>query len=401
MYNGCMSAPVPSARAEAIQHSATIAVSTRARELRAAGKDVIGLGAGEPDFDTPDFIKQAAADALAAGDTKYTAADGTPQLKEAVAQKFARENGLHYEAAQIIVSSGAKHSVFNLLMALVDAGDEVVIPAPYWVSYPDMVKLCGATPVIVHAGMTQGLKITAQQLSDALTPATRLFILNSPNNPTGAVYSRAELSALGEVLAGHPRVLVASDDIYEHILWSGEPFCNIAMACPELAGRTVVINGVSKAYAMTGWRIGYAAGPAGIIGAMKKIQSQSTSNPASVSQAAAVAALSSAQSPAAVARMAAAFRERHDFVVAALNEVPGFHCLPSGGTFYAFPDAGEAVRNTGAGDDIALAALLLEQAEVALVPGSAFGAPDHLRLSYAAGLDVLRAAVARIKKVLS
>ncbi len=389
-----------SERARAIKPSPTIAVTNRARELRAAGRDVIGLGAGEPDFDTPAHIKAAALAAIEEGFTKYTAADGTPELKRAVATKFERDNGLAYTAEQIVVSVGAKHSIFNLLMALLNKGDEVIVPAPYWVSYPDMVKLVGAEPVIVGARIQQGFKITPEQLERAITPRTRLLLLNSPCNPSGAVYGRAELEALGEVLRRHGDVLVATDDIYEHILWSGEPFCNIVNACPDLYERTVVINGVSKAYAMTGWRIGYAAGPAPVMAAMRKIQSQSTSNPTSISQVAATVALAGDQD--CMRPMVAAFKERHDRVVARLNEIDGVRCLDSRGTFYAFPDcSGVIARLDDITDDLGLAEYLLEVAEVALVPGSAFGAEGHLRLSYATDMDTLDRALDRIQRLLS
>ena len=389
-----------SERARAIKPSPTIAVTNRARELRAAGRDVIGLGAGEPDFDTPAHIKAAAVAAIEEGFTKYTAADGTPELKRAVATKFERDNGLAYTPEQIVVSVGAKHSIFNLLMALLNKGDEVIVPAPYWVSYPDMVKLVGAEPVIVGARIQQGFKITPEQLERAITPRTRLLLLNSPCNPSGAVYGRAELEALGEVLRRHGDVLVATDDIYEHILWSGEPFCNIVNACPDLYERTVVINGVSKAYAMTGWRIGYAAGPAPVMAAMRKIQSQSTSNPTSISQVAATVALAGDQD--CMRPMVAAFKERHDRVVARLNEIDGVRCLDSRGTFYAFPDfAGVIARTDDVADDLSLAEHLLDAAEVALVPGSAFGAEGHLRLSYATDMDTLDRALDRIQRLLS
>ena len=305
-------------RVQLIKPSPTLAVTTRARELRAQGRDVIGLGAGEPDFDTPQNIKDAAVDAIARGMTRYTAVDGTPELKQAVLDKFSRENGLDYDLSQILVSAGAKHSLYNMIMALIGEGDEVIIPAPYWVSYPDIVKLAGGKPVIVEADMASGFLITPDQLAAAITEKTKLFILNSPSNPTGAVYSRGQLEALGEVLREHPEVLIASDDIYEHVLWTDEPFTNIAMACPELKDQVMVINGVSKAYAMTGWRIGYAAGPANVIGAMRKIQGQSTSNAASISQAAALEALTGPQDF--IPPMVEAFKARHDHVVDRIDQ---------------------------------------------------------------------------------
>ncbi len=386
-----------SARVQRIKPSPTLAVTARANALKAAGRDVIGLGAGEPDFDTPQHIKDAAVAAIAAGRTKYTPVDGTPGLKQAVVDKFRRDNGLDYTPEQVLVSCGGKQSFFNLAQALLDPGDEVIIPAPYWVSYPDMVLLAGGEPVFIDTTAAQGFRITPEQLEAAITPRTRLLVLNSPSNPTGQTYTRAELAALGEVLRRHPDVLVASDDMYEHILWAEEPFANILNACPDLYERTIVLNGVSKAYSMTGWRIGYAAGPAGLIAAMKKIQSQSTSNPASISQAAAEAALTGDQS--CVAEMREAFRRRHDAVVAGLNAIDGVTCLPSTGTFYAFPDMSGLMARLGAADDVALAELLLERAGVALVPGSAFGAPGHMRLSFATGLDTLQEALRRIENV--
>ncbi len=388
-----------SQRVGRIKPSPTLAVTSRAKELRAQGKDVIGLGAGEPDFDTPEHIKQAAITAIREGFTKYTAVDGIPALKQAIVDKFKRENDLGFTPDQILVSVGAKHSFYNLVQALLDPGDEVVIPAPYWVSYPDMVLLADGRPVIVAAGMDQDFKITPAQLAAAISPHTRLVVINSPSNPTGAVYSRAELAALGAVLRRHPEVLVATDDIYEHILWSGEPFSNIVNACPDLLERTIVLNGVSKAYAMTGWRIGYAAGPQPLIAAMRKIQSQSTSNPTSIAQVAAAAALNGDQG--CMVPMLKAFRERHDHVVARLNRIHGLRCLPSAGTFYAFPDVAGAIAATaGVNNDVEFAEHILNHAGVALVPGSAFGAEGYLRLSYAIGLDMLDQALDRLEKLL-
>ena len=389
-----------SQRVQRIKPSQTLAVTARAKALRAAGRDIIGLGAGEPDFDTPEHIKQAAIEALHEGFTKYTAVDGTPELKQAVVDKFARENQLTYVPEQVLVSCGGKHSFYNLVQALLDPGDEVIFPGPYWVSYPDMVLLADGTPVIIEAGLSQGFKISAQQLDEAITPRTRMVVLNSPSNPTGVAYSRAELAALGEVLRHHPRVVIATDDMYEHILWSDEPFANILNACPDLYERTIVLNGVSKAYSMTGWRIGYAAGPKRLIQAMKNIQSQSTSNPTSISQVAATAALSGDQS--CIQSMLKAFKERHDFVVSGLNAIKGVRCLPSQGAFYSFPNMQDAIAALdGVNDDIDLAEYLLERAGVALVPGSAFGAPGYLRLSFATSLDNLRAALGRVGSVLN
>jgi len=375
-----------------------MAVTALAAELRAAGRDVIGLGAGEPDFDTPEHIREAAIEAIRAGRTRYTAVDGIEELREAVAEKFRRDNGLEYAADRVIVSGGAKQICYNVCQAVLDPGDEAVIQAPYWVSYPDMVRLAAGEPVMVETNLESGFRMRPEQLAAAITPRTRLVILNSPGNPSGAGYGREELAALGEVLAGHPDIVVATDEIYEHIWWADEPFTSFAEACPALLERTVTINGVSKCYAMTGWRIGYAAGPATLIGAMKKIQSQSTSNACTVSQYAALAALTGDQS--CVAEMNRAFRQRHDFVVDALNAIDGVTCRPGEGTFYAFADAREAIARLGLADDTDLCQMLLNEAGVALVPGSAFGTPGHFRLSYACGLETLRDALGRLESAL-
>ncbi len=386
-------------RVQSIKPSPTLAVTARAAELRAAGKDIIGLGAGEPDFDTPDHIKEAAIKAIRDGQTKYTAVDGTPALKQAIIRKFERDNQLRYEPNQILVSCGGKQSFFNLALAHLNPGDEVIIPAPYWVSYPDMVLVAEGVPVIVPAGQDQRFKITADQLREAITPRTRMLVLNSPSNPSGMAYSRAEWQALAEVLLEHPDILIATDDMYEHILWTEESFSNIVMVCPELYDRTMVLNGVSKAYSMTGWRIGYAGGPARLIGAMKKIQSQSTSNPASISQAAAAAALDGDQE--CVQVMLKSFRERHDAVVRQLNALPGFDCAPGDGTFYAFPSVAGAIEACAeASDDLQFAEHLIKQAGVALVPGTAFGLPGHLRLSFATSMELLNDAIGRIADTL-
>jgi len=388
-----------SQRVQRVKPSPTLAVTARAAELRAAGRDIVSLGAGEPDFDTPDHIKQAAIRAIQAGATRYTAVDGTAELKSAIINKFQRDNGLTYQPNQILVSCGGKQSFYNLVQALLNPGDEVIIPAPYWVSYPDMVRLADGEPVIVKAGLDQRFKISPEQLEAAITPKTRLFVLNSPSNPTGVAYKRAELQALAEVLIRHPHVVIATDDMYEHIAWADEPFSNILNVCEALYPRTLVLNGVSKAYAMTGWRIGYAGGPASVIQAMKKIQSQSTSNAASPSQAAATEALNGDQS--CIAPMLAAFKQRHDYLVKALNELPGVRCAEADGTFYAFPDfSGAIARLDGVDDDVSLAEYLLNEAGVALVPGSAFGAPGYARLSFATSLDALKDAVSRLEKVL-
>ncbi|MEQ6884552.1 pyridoxal phosphate-dependent aminotransferase [Salicola sp. Rm-C-2C1-2] len=385
-------------RVQQIKPSPTLAITSKAAELRAAGQDIIGLGAGEPDFDTPEHIKQAAVDALNAGRTKYTPVDGTPELKDAIIEKFQRDNDLAYERNQILVSCGGKQSFFNLALALLNPGDEVIIQAPYWVSYPDMVKVAEGTPVILESSAQTAFKVSAEQIRNALTERTRLVVLNSPSNPSGKAYSRDELAAIGEVLEERPDVMIATDDMYEHILWNGE-FVNIVNATPSLKDRTFVLNGVSKAYSMTGWRIGYAAGPAEVIGAMKKIQSQSTSNPASISQAAATAALNGPQD--CVGEMLKAFRERHDYVVNALNQLPGVECIESDGTFYAFPGFQGAIEATpGVSNDQELAEHLLQEAGVALVPGSAFGTPGHMRLSFATSMENLENAIERLGKVL-
>lgn len=385
-------------RVQRVKPSPTLAVSARAARLKAEGKDIISLGAGEPDFDTPMHVAQAAIAAIRAGFTHYTNVDGIDELKDAIIAKFRHDNGLTYERSQILVSSGAKQSVYNLVMAVVDAGDEVIIPAPYWVSYPDMVLLADGLPVMPFAGMAQGYKITPRQLSAAITPRTRMLLLNSPCNPTGAAYTRAELRALGEVLLEHPRILIGTDDMYEKIYWEPEPFCSLAAAVPELYPRTVTINGVSKAYAMTGWRLGYCGGPKEIIGAMATIQGQSTTNACSISQKAAVAALKEDQG--CVAQMNAAFKERRDFVVRGLNSLPGVSCLPGSGTFYAFADVSRAMSALSLRDDAEFAEMLLNEAGVAVVPGSGFGAPGHVRISFASSMPILEAALDRIGRIL-
>jgi len=383
----------------AVKPSPTGAVLARAAELRAAGRDLISLGAGEPDFDTPAHIREAAIAAINDGHTRYTPTSGTAELKAAIRGKFARENQLDYEASQILVTSGAKQALFNLCLALLGPGDEAIIPAPYWVSYPDMVRLAGAEPVIIEAGIEKNFKITPEQLEAAITDRTRLLILNSPSNPTGACYNRAEMAALGAVVERYPGVVVLSDDIYEHIHWASEPFVSFATACPALLERTVVANGVSKVYAMTGWRIGYAAGPRELITAMTTIQSQSTTNACSVSQAAAVAALNGDQS--CVGEMVAAYRERHDYIVAALNDIDGLECRPGEGTFYAFPRAEGALAARGMASDVELVEFLLNEADVACVPGSAFGAPGYVRLSFACSMEMVEESIRRINRALT
>ena len=393
-----MSLPV-SKRMAAVKPSPTGAVLALAADLRASGRDIVSLGAGEPDFDTPVHIKKAAVDAINNGQTKYTPIGGTPELKAAIARKFARENALNFAPAEILVTNGAKQALFNLSMALLSPGDEVIIPAPYWVSYPDMARLAAAEPVFVRAGIDQDFKISPEQLGAAITDQTRLVILNSPSNPTGASYSKTELEALGAVLAQHPGIVIAADDIYEHIHWANEAFVSFATACPDLKDRIVTTNGVSKAYAMTGWRIGYAAGPAELITAMKTVQSQSTSNACSISQAAAVAALDGDQS--CVGEMAAAYKERHDFLIPALNELEGIECRPGEGTFYAFPRIVGALEARKLANDVELVEFLLDQANLACVPGSAFGAPGYIRLSFACSMQTLETAVERMKRALS
>ena len=388
-----------SKRMARVKPSPTGAVLALAAELKAAGRDIISLGTGEPDFDTPRAIKDAAIAAISAGATKYTPTDGTAELKAAIQRKFARDNDLHFEAAQVVVSSGAKQCLFNLCMGLLGPGDEAIIPAPYWVSYPDMVLLAEAEPVIIKTGIDANFKISPEQLDAAITSNSRLFVLNSPSNPTGASYSEAELKALGEVLAPHPQIVIVSDDIYEPIHWADEPFVSFASACPNLLDRTVTINGVSKAYAMTGWRIGYAAGPLELIQAMKTVQSQSTSSSCSVSQEAARAALDGDQSV--VAEMAREYRARHDYLVAALNDIHGFECRPGQGTFYAFPRVSGAIERLGLADDTALTEHLINAANVVVVPGSAFGAEAYLRLSFACSQETLQQAVGRIKEVVA
>jgi aspartate aminotransferase len=388
-----------SKRVQKVKPSPTLAMTARAAKLKAEGKDIIGLAAGEPDFDTPLHIADAGVEAIRKGVTRYTAVDGTAELKDAIIAKFKRDNALTYERSQILVSSGAKQTCFNACLALLDPGDECVIPAPYWVSYPDMALLADGVPVSVYAGPSQGYKITAGQLAAAITPRTKLFIINSPSNPTGAAYSKAELQALGQVLAKHPQIVIASDEMYEHIYWAAEPFTSFAQANPQLYDRTITINGVSKAYAMTGWRIGYCGGPKEIIAAMSTVQGQSTSNASSISQRASTVALNADQS--CVVEMNKAFKARHDFVVAGLNAIPGVSCLAGAGTFYAFANVEGAMRALGLKDDDEFAEYLLVHAGVAVVPGSGFGAPNHIRISFACSMDTLKDALGRIEQAVS
>lgn len=391
-----------SKRVQAIKPSPTLAVTAQASKLKAEGKDIIGLGAGEPDFDTPQHIKDAAIAAINKGFTKYTAVGGTPSLKQAIVAKFKRDNGLDYTAKQILVSCGGKQSFFNLALAVINPGDEVIIPAPYWVSYPDIVLIAEGKPIIVQTGIEQNFKMSAAQLAEAITTKTKIVVINSPSNPSGAVYSLEELQALGKVLRQHPQVLIATDDMYEHIALRDEKFVNILNACPDLYSRTMVLNGVSKSYAMTGWRIGYAAGPEHIITAMENVQSQSTSNPTSISQVAAETALNGDQG--CITPMLKAFRERHLYVVDALNKIPGVKCITSGGAFYAFPDVRPVIAALHQKNiikeatDVALSEYLLEQAGVAIVPGSAFGSDGYIRLSFATSMENLKNAISRISK---
>jgi aspartate aminotransferase len=383
-------------RAQSIKPSPTLAVTARAAELRAEGKDIIGLGAGEPDFDTPEHIKTAAIESLKKGQTKYTAVDGTVDLKNAIIDKFKRENNLDYNKNQILVSCGAKHSLYNLFQATLNDGDEIIIPAPFWVSYPDMALLAGANPITLETTIADHFKITPEKLESAISDKTRMIVFNSPSNPTGVSYSEEELAALGKVLLNYPNVLIVTDDIYEHILWGQDKFSNILNACPDLYERTIVVNGVSKAYSMTGWRIGYVGGPESIIKGMKKIQSQSTSNPTSMAQAGAVAALTGDQTY--IEESTVIFKERHDFVFNSLNAIDGIKCLASEGTFYSFPDMNGLIEKLdGINNDIELAEFFLEKAEVAMVPGSAFGAPGCMRISFATSMENLEKSMERIK----
>ncbi len=382
-------------RVQKVKSSPTLVVAEKAAQMRAKGIDVVGLGTGEPDFDTPQPIKEAGIAAINAGFTKYTAVDGIPELKQAIIAKFKRDNGLDYQLNQILVSVGGKQSCYNLCQALLNAGDEVLIPAPFWVSYPDMVLLAEGTPVIIPTTSAARYKITAEQLAAAITPKTKLLFINSPSNPSGIAYTFAELKALGDVLEQHPQVFIATDDMYEHILWS-QPFVNILDACPDLYPRTIVLNGVSKAYAMTGWRIGYAGGPAFLINAMKTVQSQSTSNPCSIAQKAAVAALNGGDES--IRMMVKAFRERHDYVVQRLNDMPGIEVIPADGTFYIFPNVQAIIERRGFANDIEFAERLLQDVGVALVPGSAFGSEGCIRISFAASMDTLCDALDRLER---
>ena len=384
-------------RVQKVKPSATMAVSDKAKELKSQGIQIISMGSGEPDFDTPTNIQKAAIKAIGNGETRYTAADGTPELKKAICEKFKRENRLDYSLNEVMVSCGGKQVFYNLCQAVLNSGDEVIIPTPYWVSYPDMAILADATPVFIETGLDQEFKITPEQLEASITSNTKLLVLNSPSNPTGSVYSKSEVEALGAVLEKYPHVLIISDDIYEHIRWGDDEFVNIAMACPSLKDRVIILNGVSKAYAMTGWRIGYAAGPESVIKAMKKIQGQSTSNPSSISQAAALEAITGDQSF--ITMMVEAFERRHDFLVDSLNAIDGIECPRSGGAFYSFPKVQGLIERLGLKDDVEFSTYCLEKLSLAVVPGSAFGAPGYVRLSFATSMDNIKLSVEKLASV--
>jgi len=388
-----------SKRVRKVKPSATIAISSKAMEMRSAGIDVISMSAGEPDFDTPEYIKDAAKAAMDKGMTKYTQVDGVPDLKEAIISKFSEDNELKYQPANILVSTGAKQTLYNLFQAILGDGDEVIIISPYWVSYPDMVLLADATPVFVDTFQENDFSIDLNAFADALNDRTKLVIINSPSNPTGITFSRSDYESIGAILENYPDVYVATDDMYEYIYWGDQPFVSFAQACPALFDRTITINGVSKSYAMTGWRIGYCGGPADVIGAMKKIQSQSTSNPSSISQAATIAALNGSKDE--VYAMVEQYKIRHDYFCNALNAIKGFKTSPGTGAFYLFPDVKNVIEEKGFKDDIELSEYLIESANVAVVPGSAFGSTGYIRLSYATSLDQIKEAVERISKSLA
>ncbi|PMB54996.1 Aspartate aminotransferase [Coxiella-like endosymbiont] len=389
---------VLSTKAQQIEPSATMVIADLVRELKNQGHDVINLSAGEPDFDTPDPIKQSAIEAIQEGWTKYTNIEGTPTLKKAIMRKLKHDNQLDYELNQIIVSNGAKQSIYNAIMTVLNAGNEAIIPAPYWVSYLPIVKMAAAVPIIIQTTLSQNFKITPQQLEEAITPNTRLLILNSPSNPSGVAYSKSELRALAEILLKHPKVLILSDDIYEYILWGADHFTNIVNVCPQLQDRTIVINGASKAFAMTRWRIGYAAAPKTIVQAMKKIQSQSTSCPNSIAQVAATTALGYDRGY--FSYMYKAYKARHDLALQALNQIKGVRCIPADGAFYLFPDVREIVKRLKLPSDIELSTHVLNKTNVAVVPGSAFGSPGHIRLSCATSNKNLKEALDRLSSIL-
>ena len=387
-----------SERVRKVKPSATIAISSKAMEMRSAGINVISMSAGEPDFDTPEHIKDAAKAAMDSGKTKYTQVDGTPELKEAIINKFNDDNDLSYQPENILVSTGAKQTLYNLFQAILGDGDEVIIISPYWVSYPDMVLLADAKPVFIDTHQENNFSLDLNAFSNAINERTKLVIINSPSNPTGITFTRSDYESIGAVLEDYPSVYVATDDMYEYIYWGDEPFVSFAQACPSLFDRTITINGVSKSYAMTGWRIGYCGGPADVIGAMKKVQSQSTSNPSSISQAATVAALNGSKDE--VISMVEQYKLRHDYFCSALNDIEGFKTSPGTGAFYLFPDVKNVIEKKGFSDDVELSEYLIETANVAVVPGSAFGSIGYIRLSYATGLEQIKEAVERITKSL-
>ena len=385
-------------RVKKVKPSATITISAKAMDLRANGIDVISLSAGEPDFDTPEHIKQAAIEAINKGQTKYTQVDGTPELKDAIISKFNRDNNLHYQRENIIVSTGAKQTLYNLFQSVLGPDDEVVIISPYWVSYPDMVILADAKPVIVETHQEDDFNIDMDSFKAALTDKTKLLILNSPSNPTGITYTKEQYESMGKILSDYPNVLIATDDMYEHIYWGNEPFTSFAEACPNLFDRTITVNGVSKAYAMTGWRIGYCGASESIVKGMKKVQGQSTSNPSSISQVAAIAALNGSHDV--VKMMVDEYKKRHDYLCDALNEINGFNTSPGTGAFYLFPEVRSVIESKGFADDIEFSSFLIDQANVAVIPGSAFGAEGSIRISYATSMELLKESISRIKSSL-
>ena len=385
-------------RINSVKPSATITISAKAMALRAKGIDVISLSQGEPDFDTPKHIKDAAIQAINDGKTKYTPVDGTPEIKEAIINKFKRDNNLDYSPENILVSTGAKQTLFNLFQSVLEEGSEAIIISPYWVSYPDMVILAGAKPIIVDTLQKNNFDLDLDLLNKALSDKTRLIILNSPSNPTGVTFTRKQYQGMGNILKDYPNVLIATDDMYEHIYWGNEKFCSFAEACPGLFDRTITINGVSKAYAMTGWRIGYCGGPSDVVKAMKKIQGQSTSNASSISQVAATAALNGPHDE--VLSMVKEYKNRHEYLCEALNSLDGFNAVPGTGAFYLFPNINGAIESLGMKDDLEFSEYLLENAGVAVVPGTAFGAKGYIRISYATSMVALEEAISRIKKVL-
>ena len=385
-------------RVQKVKPSATITISAKAMDLRANGVDVISLSAGEPDFDTPEHIKQAAIEAINKGQTKYTQVDGTPELKDAIIDKFNRDNNLQYQRDNIIVSTGAKQTLYNLFQSVLDTDDEVIIISPYWVSYPDMVILADAKPVIVETHQEDNFDIDMDAFKAALTDKTKLLILNSPSNPTGITYTKEQYASIGKILSGYPNVLIATDDMYEHIYWGSQPFTSFAEVCPNLFDRTITINGVSKAFAMTGWRIGYCGAPESIVKGMKKVQGQSTSNPSSISQVAAIAALNGSHEI--VKMMVDEYKKRHDYMCDALNQINGFNTSPGTGAFYLFPEVRSVIESKGFANDIEFSSFLIDQANVAVIPGSAFGAEGSIRISYATSMELLKESITRIKSSL-